>query len=56
MKSYLSYSMTAQRITITIQNDLHRKLRYVQADMLRKSNATVSMSSVFDIVLRKGLK
>jgi len=56
MKSYDSYSMPARRITITIQDDLHKKLRYVQADLLKKTNATVSMSSVFDIVLRKGLK
>ncbi len=56
MKSYDSYCMTAQRITITIQDDLHKKLRFVQADMLRKSNDTVSMSGVFDLVLRKGLK
>ncbi len=48
--------MTAQRITITIQDDLHKKLRGVQADLLRKSNDTVSMSSVFDLVLRAGLK
>jgi len=48
--------MTARRITITIQDDIHKKLRYVQADLLRKSNDTVSMSGVFDLVLRKGLK
>jgi predicted CopG family antitoxin len=48
--------MKAQRITITIQDDVHKKLRYVQADLLKKSNATVSMSGVFDLVLRKGLK
>ena len=48
--------MTAQRITITMQNDVHKKLRFYQADLLKKSNATVSMSSVVDIVLRKGLK
>ncbi len=56
MKSYMSYSMNAQRITITIQTDMHRKLRLMQADMLKKLNATVSMSSVIDVVLRKGLK
>ena len=56
MKSYSSYSMTAQRLTITIQYDLHRKLRFLQADMLKKLNSTVSMSSVIDVVLRKGLK
>jgi hypothetical protein len=28
----------------------------VQADLLKKSNASVSMSGVFDLVLRKGLK
>ena len=48
--------MTAQRITITIQDDVHKKLRLKQADLLKQLNATVSMSSVFDIVLRKGLK
>jgi len=48
--------MTAERLTITIQKDLHRKLRFLQADMLKKLNATVSMSSVIDVVLRKGLK
>ena len=56
MKCYDSYCMTAQRITVTIQDDVHRKLRYVQADLLKKSNASVSMSGVFDVVLRKGLK
>ena len=56
MKCYTSYCMKAQRITITIQNDLHRKLRLLQADLLKRNNASVSMSSVFDIVLRKGLK
>jgi len=55
MKSYDSHGMT-NRITITIQEDIHRKLRNVQADLLRKTNDTVSMSGVFDIVLRKGLK
>gem|GEM_PF-3729174 len=48
--------MTSTRITITIQNEVHKKLRYLQADLLKKTNDTVSMSGVFDIVLRKGLK
>jgi hypothetical protein len=48
--------MTPRRITITIHDDLHRKLRFLQADMLKKLNCAVSMSSVFDVVLRKGLK
>lgn len=56
MISYDSHCMTSQRITITIQDDLHRKLRFAQADLLKKSNATVSMSGVIDSVLRKGLK
>jgi len=56
MKSYDSYSMPAHRITITIQDDVRRKLRFMQADLLKKTNATVSMSSVFDTVLRRGLK
>ncbi len=48
--------MTAERITITIQDDVHRKLRFLQGDLLKKLNAAVSMSSVVDVVLRKGLK
>jgi len=56
MKCYDYYCMTSRRITITVQNDLHRKLRFMQAELLKKTNDTVSMSSVFDLVLRKGLK
>ena len=56
MKCYDSYCMTAKRITITIQDDVHKKLRFKQAELLKTTNATVSMSGVFDVVLRKGLK
>lgn len=56
MKCYTSYSMKSERITITIQSDVHRKLRLLQADLLKKKNKSVSMSSVVDIVLRRGLK
>jgi hypothetical protein len=56
MKYLLSHSMTTQRITITVQSDLHKKLRFIQADMLKKSNGAVSMSGVIDTVLRRGLK
>ncbi len=56
MKSYISYCMIKQRITITIQSDVHKKLRFLQADMLKKINGSVSLSSVIDSVLRKGLK
>jgi len=48
--------MTAQRITITMQDDVFKKLRHIQADLLRKSNSSVSMSGAIDVVLRKGLK
>lgn len=56
MISRTSYSMTSQRITITVKSDMHRKLRLMQAEMLKKTNATVSMSGVIDTVLRKVLK
>ena len=56
MTSRTSYSMTSQRITITVKSDMHRKLRYMQAEMLKKTNATVSMSGVIDTVFRKVLK
>jgi len=48
--------MTPQRITITIQPDVFRKLRHMQADMIKKSNSSVSMSKTVDIVLRRGMK
>ena len=48
--------MKALRITVMMNNDVHKQLRFMQADMLKKSNATVSMSSVIDGMLRKGLK
>jgi predicted CopG family antitoxin len=48
--------MKQHRITITIQDDLHKKLRYAQADMLRKSEGGVSFSGVIDAMLRKALR
>jgi predicted CopG family antitoxin len=48
--------MNAHRITITVKDDLHKKLRNVQADMLRKSQNSISFSNVIDTVLRNGLK
>jgi hypothetical protein len=56
MISHTSYSMSSQRITITVKTDVHRKLRLMQSEMLKKTNATVSMSGVIDTVLRKVLK
>ena len=44
-----------EEICVKILN-LDRKLRFIQADMVKKSQATVSMSSVIDGLLRKGLK
>ena len=48
--------MKKHRITITIQDDLHKKLRHVQAELLKKSEVSVSFSGTIDSVLRKGLK
>jgi hypothetical protein len=56
MVIYSSYCMLSQRITILIQQDLHQKLRFKQAEMIKKTNGTVSMSGVIDSILRKSLK
>ncbi len=46
--------MTA-RITIMIDADLLKKLRLRQANLLKKSTKSISLSSVIDQVLRKAL-
>ena len=38
------------------QEDMHKKLRFLQDDVLKKSDASVSLSRVIDSILRKVLK
>ena len=46
----------SQRVTVMLDDDLNRKLRALQAKMLRESKDSVSFSRVINHVLRKGLK
>jgi len=45
-----------KRISIMLDDELHNKLRVIQAKQLKKSVKTVSFSSVINQLLRKGIK
>jgi len=47
--------MVKQRITITIDSDLVKKLRMKQANKIKKTKESVSLSHMIDEMLRKGL-
>ncbi len=44
------------RITIMLDKESHKKLRLIQANKIRKTNGSVSLSSVINDAIRKGLK
>lgn len=44
------------RITIVIDDDLLKKCRNKQAELLRKSTKSISLSSVINNAIRKGFK
>ena len=44
--------LTSQRITIMIDSDVAKKLRVIQADLLKKSNKSVSFSKVLNESLK----
>ena len=46
----------AKRITLLLEDDIDKKLRTKQAEMIRKSSSSVSFSMVVNEVLRKNLK
>jgi len=52
---HLSYHMAKQRITITIDSDLLKKLRMKQANKIKKTKESVSLSQMIDEILKKGL-
>jgi hypothetical protein len=47
--------MAKQRITITIDSDLIRRLRFRQASKIKKTRKSVSLSQMIDEILKKGL-
>ena len=44
------------RITIMLDKESHKKLRLIQANKIRKSNGSVSLSSVINDAIKKGLR
>ncbi len=46
----------AKRVTIMIDDDLDKKLRMKQAEIIKKTSETCSFSRVLNEVLRKGLR
>ena len=45
-----------KRITIVLNDDLVKKLREKQANLIKKTTNSVSFSSVVNMTLRKGTK
>ena len=50
-----SQHMAKQRITITIDSNLVKKLRMKQANKIKKTKKPVSLSEMIDDILKKGL-
>jgi len=50
-----SYHMVKQRITMTIDSGLLRKLRSKQANQIEKTERGVSLSQMISEILKKGL-
>jgi len=44
------------RITIMLDKESHKKLRILQANKIRKTNGSVSLSSIINDAIRKGLQ
>jgi len=54
--SLLHIIIVAKRVTIMLDDDLHTKLRKIQADKLKNATGSVSFSQVLNETLKKGLK
>jgi hypothetical protein len=52
MKVRRYYKMTSDRITIMLDKDIAKKLRYRQAELLKKSNKSISFSQVLNDCLK----
>ena len=45
----------SKRITVMIDNDIDKALRYIQANQIKKNERSVSFSKVLNATLRVGL-
>jgi len=50
-----SHYMVKQRITMTIDTDLYKKLRRKQANQIEKTERSVSLSQMISEILKTGL-
>jgi len=48
--------MTSKRITVLVDDDLDKKLRFIQAKQISKTNSSVSYSKVINETLRAQLR
>lgn len=48
--------MTKKRITFTLDDDLDKKIRHLQVELISKTNHGWSYSSVLSVILEEGLK
>ena len=46
----------SKRITIVLEDDLYKKLRQKQAKLILETTGSVSLSQIFNEMLRKSLK
>jgi len=44
------------RITIVFDNNLEKRIRLIQAEILKKTNKSCSFSKVVNLVVEEGLK
>lgn len=45
-----------KRVTVSMKDDINKKLRILQGEKIKKSPSTISFSDVVNDVLRKSLK
>ncbi|MBI5697392.1 MAG: hypothetical protein HZC29_02620 [Thaumarchaeota archaeon] len=48
--------MAKKRITFTIDEDLDKKIRHLQVDLISRTNQGWSYSSVLSVIIEEGLK
>jgi len=45
-----------KRVTVLVDDELMKKLRFLQANIMRKENLTCSLSRIINDTIRQGLK
>lgn len=52
----MTHKITGDRVTIVLDSAINKKLRAIQAEMIKKSPRSVSFSRAINLVLTEGLK